>query len=119
MLWAQEWTSLGRECYGSFGRRPQVAVDIGHHPRLHVEEPSTNLLPATQLVDRKQGGRRGEVELAEHLFYDRAVAVLREDALRLGRPQEVFLDTPPLTGLSTLSLHDALPTSAPCAPRGA
>src|SRR5215217_4854777 len=74
----------------SFRRLPQLTVDLGHDAGLRVvEELGVDLLPTAEIVYREQVGRLGEVELAEHLLVHRTIAHLAEDALALGRMQEV------------------------------
>ena len=67
-----------------------LPLDPGHHPVVRVEEPLLHLRPAAEpeLVDREEprpGWEPGLELRGDHLVH-RAVAVLREDALRGGRP---------------------------------
>src|SRR2546426_5476433 len=65
------------------------AYDAGHDARLWVEELLLDLRPAADVLDREQLWADREVEAARGGRHDRPVAVLREDLLRVDRPQEL------------------------------
>src|SRR5829696_3984292 len=71
-------------------RDAEVALDLGDHAVLLVEEGREHLVPAAEVGDGEQAGRLREV-LARRVgtVEHRPVAVLREDLLRLLAPDEV------------------------------
>src|SRR5215211_4292815 len=73
----------------SLGGCPHLAFDLHHFSCLRVKEIVADLVPATQVFDREQAGRDREIELLEHFFIYRTVALLPEDMLSLRCIQEV------------------------------
>src|SRR5829696_6369141 len=70
-------------------RDADLVLDVGHDPGLFVEEPLVHLGPSAQVLDGEQPRRRGELGGCRDLLVDRAVALLDEDLLGLGRQQVV------------------------------
>src|SRR5438105_1291389 len=70
---------------------PRRLLDLGHGALSGVEEGLLYLGPAAEELDREQLGRGRELggELMQDRADDRAVALLRPDRLRVGRPQPV------------------------------
>src|SRR3954453_2401049 len=68
-----------------------LVLDLGDGAVLRVEEVGHHLVPATEVVDGEQrrGRRELRLELRRDRRHDRAVAVLGEHGLRLGRPEVV------------------------------
>src|SRR6187551_492788 len=73
------------------GGTADLTLDAGEDARLWVEEPLLHLRPAAEaeLLDREQAGPRRELlrELGRNGLAHGPVAVLGEDALRVGRAQ--------------------------------
>src|SRR6266516_4946031 len=65
------------------------AYEADHDARLWVEELLLDLRPAADVLDREQLWSSREVEAARGGRHDGPVAVLREDLLRVDRPQEL------------------------------
>src|SRR5919106_563644 len=70
-------------------RDSQLGLDVGEDALLPVEEPRPHVVPAAEVGDGEEAGRLRVFELAEDLLDDGAVALLAEDALRLGRAEVV------------------------------
>src|SRR6185503_15583118 len=66
-----------------------VLEDLRHDALLGVEELGVDLVPSAELRDLEQLRRRRELVGARCALHDRAVALVREDLLSLGRVQEV------------------------------
>src|SRR5919106_5701501 len=67
----------------------QLVLDVEEDRPLAVEEARAHVRPAAQVGDREESGRRRVVELGEDVLHDGAVALLAEDALRVGRTEVV------------------------------
>src|SRR5882724_1659347 len=65
------------------------AYELDHDSGLRVEEFLLDLRPAADVLDREQLRSSREVEAARGGRHDGPVAVLREDLLRVERPQEL------------------------------
>src|SRR4051794_33581858 len=70
------------------GRDTKTLFDAGKHTGVGVEELRGDCLPATELRDCEQAGRRRELP-GRVSCHDRAVTVVREDLLRSVAVQEV------------------------------
>src|SRR5215208_1619691 len=79
----------GRARVLAANRDADLVLDVGHDPGLFVEEPLVHVGPSAQVLDGEQPGRRGELDGRRDLLVDRAVALLDEDLLGLGRQQVV------------------------------
>src|SRR6266545_7362171 len=81
----------GATCAGALAANgdPDRLLDVGHDAAALVEEGLDHLVPATQVVDGEQPRWLGELVGAGCLLVHRPVALAREDALALGRAQEV------------------------------
>src|SRR5437588_8967460 len=69
-------------------RDPQLLLDARDHALLRVEELDHHGLPAAELLDGEERLRRGELLRIHEARIDRAVALGREDPLRLPCPEE-------------------------------
>src|SRR5215212_5918976 len=71
------------------GADAKVLLDAGHDARVLVEELVGHRVPATDLLDREELLRGGELVRTRGALHHRPVALRREDALRLRGVQEL------------------------------
>ena len=70
-------------------RDSQLVLDVEEDALLAVEEALADVRPPAEVGDGEEAGRAGRVEVGLDALDDRAVALGREDLLRLGRVEVV------------------------------